>query len=387
MARKIILKEDGLNNTTNTPSGYKFLGYDGESLSDKRGATISLIGGGSSNLSNTLLTGNLSGTSSIYMQSTDVININTTATASAGIIFSESNDYVYLASDGYWTDGNNSGVFAHNDGYFSLFGADWTTYLEGDANFLGFVVKNSPWNLYAGSDGKGGDYFKIGNGSTGIIVIGDPIFGGSDLFSDPSPQGVVFIGAASCRVTVNGTLNGEQELTKGSSFISSKESYFGFNGQFGTTAQYCSIINSSDGRIRGRNTITTDDYILYSNIISSNYGYIESSTYTSIIACGGTAIGFGVSAVDQDYVAVIAHNTLSLTSGSVLDYSTIVDNLYIDKKTFFRSTGTASGFANIPIVSSDPTTPVNGDIWAKDTGGTTTLNLRVGGVTKSVTLT
>jgi len=46
MARKIIYRENGLTGSNNTPSGYKYLGYDGLVLSEKAGATISAIGGG-----------------------------------------------------------------------------------------------------------------------------------------------------------------------------------------------------------------------------------------------------------------------------------------------------------------------------------------------------
>ena len=34
MARKILLKEDGLTGTSNTPSGYRYVGYDGTTVSD-----------------------------------------------------------------------------------------------------------------------------------------------------------------------------------------------------------------------------------------------------------------------------------------------------------------------------------------------------------------
>ena len=47
MARKILLKEDGLTGTSNTPSGYRYVGYDGTTVSEKAGATVSSIGGGS----------------------------------------------------------------------------------------------------------------------------------------------------------------------------------------------------------------------------------------------------------------------------------------------------------------------------------------------------
>jgi hypothetical protein len=45
MARKIILKDDGINNQSNVPSGYKYIGYDGEIVSQKSGATVSPICG------------------------------------------------------------------------------------------------------------------------------------------------------------------------------------------------------------------------------------------------------------------------------------------------------------------------------------------------------
>jgi hypothetical protein len=46
--RKTIYKEDGLNGSPNSPTGYKYVGYDGETFSEKSGATVSSIGGGSS---------------------------------------------------------------------------------------------------------------------------------------------------------------------------------------------------------------------------------------------------------------------------------------------------------------------------------------------------
>jgi hypothetical protein len=45
MARKIILREDGLSGSPNTPSGYKFIGDSEGSISEKVGATVSAIGG------------------------------------------------------------------------------------------------------------------------------------------------------------------------------------------------------------------------------------------------------------------------------------------------------------------------------------------------------
>lgn len=47
MARKIILKQDGLTGSGNAPDGYKYLGDSSGDISEKVGATVSPIGGGS----------------------------------------------------------------------------------------------------------------------------------------------------------------------------------------------------------------------------------------------------------------------------------------------------------------------------------------------------
>lgn len=64
MARKVIYKENGFLGTTDTPSGYRYLGYDGTTLSEKTGATISAISGGSGstpNITQVLTQGNTVG--------------------------------------------------------------------------------------------------------------------------------------------------------------------------------------------------------------------------------------------------------------------------------------------------------------------------------------
>lgn len=45
MARKIVLKDGGLDSTGDSPSGYSYLGKSGTDLSEKVGATVSAIGG------------------------------------------------------------------------------------------------------------------------------------------------------------------------------------------------------------------------------------------------------------------------------------------------------------------------------------------------------
>ncbi len=46
MARKILLKENGLSGSESTPSGYRYIGYDNTTPSQKSGATVSSLGGG-----------------------------------------------------------------------------------------------------------------------------------------------------------------------------------------------------------------------------------------------------------------------------------------------------------------------------------------------------
>lgn len=43
MANRIILKSNGINTTSDSPTGYKYVGYDGEIISEKSGATVSAI--------------------------------------------------------------------------------------------------------------------------------------------------------------------------------------------------------------------------------------------------------------------------------------------------------------------------------------------------------
>lgn len=45
MARRLIFKEDGLQSFGDTPNGVRFVGYNGNTISEKFGATVSAIGG------------------------------------------------------------------------------------------------------------------------------------------------------------------------------------------------------------------------------------------------------------------------------------------------------------------------------------------------------
>jgi len=47
MARKVILKTNGINGLQPTATGYQFLGLSGSTLSQKEGTTITGVGGGS----------------------------------------------------------------------------------------------------------------------------------------------------------------------------------------------------------------------------------------------------------------------------------------------------------------------------------------------------
>lgn len=56
MARKILLKENGLSGSESAPNGYKYFGDDSGSLSQKSGATVSSLGGLSYKVYTALLT-------------------------------------------------------------------------------------------------------------------------------------------------------------------------------------------------------------------------------------------------------------------------------------------------------------------------------------------
>jgi hypothetical protein len=45
MARKVVFRDNGINGLSNSPPGYKYVGYDGQVISEKNGATVSAIGG------------------------------------------------------------------------------------------------------------------------------------------------------------------------------------------------------------------------------------------------------------------------------------------------------------------------------------------------------
>ena len=101
MARKVILKDNGLNGVGNTPTGYSYLGKDGTTLSEKIGATVSVVGGGGSNYESithsaltTLISGSgltegkfylISDYKSIYVQP-DFSDIDTAVIVSASLI-------------------------------------------------------------------------------------------------------------------------------------------------------------------------------------------------------------------------------------------------------------------------------------------------------------
>lgn len=60
MARRIIFKEDGLSSFGETSNGFRFLGYDGTTISEKFGVTISAIGGTGGSAQDLIITTTLS---------------------------------------------------------------------------------------------------------------------------------------------------------------------------------------------------------------------------------------------------------------------------------------------------------------------------------------
>lgn len=79
MARGIIFKDNGINGLSNSPSGYKYVGYDGQVISEKSGSTVSAIGGGlpySSYVSKLYQTGTGNPTASELQNDTVIVSSN-----------------------------------------------------------------------------------------------------------------------------------------------------------------------------------------------------------------------------------------------------------------------------------------------------------------------
>lgn len=75
MARKLVLKENGLSDSTTAPSGYRYIGYNGTTVSEKVEDTIDTIGGPSA------FTGLSDVPSSYTSQATKIVKVNDGANA------------------------------------------------------------------------------------------------------------------------------------------------------------------------------------------------------------------------------------------------------------------------------------------------------------------
>ncbi len=341
--------------------------------------------GGAGTLAETLIEGNLSGANDILMESTNVINNN--STTAMGVIFTEADTYAYFASDGLWSTGTNAGVFVDQNGYFSLFGDDWSTSFEGGNKFAGYYASEIDFTVYIGED-KGGDgFWRVSlNPSAGTSGQGGHLIGAYDIRtnsggSSGSPLGLVAL------ATKNGSSNadsgvGADQIAYGQSYLSCNGGNFGFFGQAIAVPRYSSMI-ASEG------VIITSDNLIVVPAKTSDYNTSLSSSDSTLLNCNNTSV-IASTLIDltlQDYVAVLAHSALTVLEGDILDYSTVVENLYVDGKAHFRTSDAVEGFANIPIVAVAPSAPVDGDVWFLSDGGGDKLQVRVSGVTKSVTLT
>ena len=114
--------------------------------------------------------------------------------------------------------------------------------------------------------------------------------------------------------------------------------------------------------------LATLDKAQFSAVLTSQSSTVEGGSEKGLIASAFNTVLDGV-----NYVAAIATNGFNSTITSVRDYTLVSDHIHAKE-------------LNLELKAVTEGDVQDGDLWLIESGGTTTLNVRVGGVTKSVTL-
>lgn len=354
-----------------------------ELIGDAEDIAQGKIPAAASTLAETLVAGNLSGANPILMENQDIYNNGFLGTGDLGINFSEGGDsYAYYGVyEPSWRLGYNTGMFVDEFTYTAIYTDDWNVSMElyedtiwmqansGISMQLKGGVNDNEW-LVSAASGAGYTILKAGSGANHNLATN---FGAAQI------GGVVL--SASTNSTIYQKAG---EIGPIGMIISSNDCELGYTAQTGLTPRYNTIISSKGSDIKGTGTFAE---VSYNAIIASKDTNIVRSESTVILASDKGLVATDLTVEDQNHLVVLAHQGGTFGAGTWLEWSTVVENLYVDGKAMFNTTLNIEGFANAPIVVSDPISPLDGDIWIKDNFGTTTLNVRVNGVTKSVTLT
>jgi hypothetical protein len=139
MARKIILKEDGLNGSGNSPSGYKYLGDNAGTISQKVGPTVSGIGGAVSEYTETIV--NISSAQILAMGTTPIellpaAGANSYYDINKVVLEYTYGNSAYAVTDDFQIKDSDGSVVAVAPSYLLVFTQDvaWTGSLRNQLN-------------------------------------------------------------------------------------------------------------------------------------------------------------------------------------------------------------------------------------------------------------
>jgi len=157
-----------------------------------------------------------------------------------------------------------------------------------------------------------------------------------------------------------------------------------FTSQTGNLGIYGVQLETSAGvAIRGSGAILTVDDFVHTGTIAAtaldlslayNTKAIVGSQATNTAAGGTNEILLG-GALTKDWADIAAQGFTDIQGNDIAGASRAVTRI------------TTGSILNAPILAADPSSPQDGDVWLKDTGGVRTFHARIAGVTYSVTLT
>ena len=320
MANKIILKENGMLNTGNAPTGYKYLGYNGETISEKNGATISSIGGGSynfnngvtSSLGNVRLGGSFSSSINVGTDNTGMYGFNITAGSPPDWDGWYSNldlnaaGNTTLKSFDYWTDKKSELYLSVEESYGGLVVSD-NTGNSGDYYNTSLIVNKNETtlsNIFSNPNSLGGNgsaELKISNtqgilltdGRTGSLVpVG--IEYASDYSSNYTNRSLVDKGYVDNAISESFGATGATGATGSIGATSSIRRYKALLTQTGTASPTAVVLENTLGGTPYWVYVGGGSYVLGSPEVAL-FGITK--TFVTIMSCPTPGGGYGSSAM------------------------------------------------------------------------------------------
>jgi hypothetical protein len=152
MARRIILKEDGLG-SGNTPSGYKFIGYNNNSLSERlSNGNINPIGGSLSDVKTLTVNLNLTQINNLSGATVSVPFSSFDAVSGESISILTTNTLFYVNSDGITFSTGITGGLRLNSGTSSVLWTSSQASIQTDGTYIGSGSATSLQKLIPNGD-------------------------------------------------------------------------------------------------------------------------------------------------------------------------------------------------------------------------------------------